>query len=64
MAAEKRPASDAFGNSQSIVKRQKSDANIRGGSSVAIVNHSAQNGALIQAVRLELSVLLAFSCRC
>ncbi|KAI9823361.1 MAG: hypothetical protein M1826_007772 [Phylliscum demangeonii] len=50
MAAEKRPASDVFGSSQSLVKRQKSDANLGGGTSVAVVNHSAQNGALIQAV--------------
>ncbi|KAF2206051.1 WD40 repeat-like protein [Delitschia confertaspora ATCC 74209] len=49
MSAEKRPAADAFGSSQ-LVKRQKSDANIGPGSSVAVVNGTAQNGALIQAV--------------
>ncbi|KAI9797211.1 MAG: hypothetical protein M1833_005620 [Piccolia ochrophora] len=50
MSAEKRPASDAFGSSQMVVKRQKSDANLGSGSSVAVVNNSTQNGALIQAV--------------
>lgn len=53
MSAGKRPASDAFGSQQVIVKRQRSDANIRGGSSVAVVNHSAQNGPLIQSVLLS-----------
>jgi Prp8 binding protein len=43
--AEKRLAT--FGSSQ-LVKRQKSDANMN---AVAVVNGSAQNGALIQAVR-------------
>ncbi|OCL08724.1 WD repeat-containing protein [Glonium stellatum] len=49
MSAEKRPAADSFGSSQ-LVKRQKSDANLGNGSSVAVVNGSAQHGALIQAV--------------
>ncbi|KAF2813016.1 WD repeat-containing protein 57 [Mytilinidion resinicola] len=48
MSAEKRPAAPSFGSSQ-LVKRQKSDANL-GSSAVAVVNGSAQNGALIQAV--------------
>ncbi|KAF2735721.1 cell cycle control protein-like protein cwf17 [Polyplosphaeria fusca] len=47
-SGEKRPASDSFGTTQ-LVKRAKSDANI-GNSEVAVVNGSAQNGALIQAV--------------
>ncbi|KAF2091027.1 putative U5 snRNP complex subunit [Saccharata proteae CBS 121410] len=47
MSSEKRPAGDSFGSSQ-LVKRQRSDANI--GTDVAVVNGSAQNGALIQAV--------------
>ncbi len=54
--AEKRGASDAFGVSQAIVKRQKSDANIGGAGTISIVNASAQNGALIQAVRGSLDV--------
>ena len=49
MSAEKRAAADAFGSSQ-IVKRQKSDANLGNGGTVAVVNSSTQNGALIQAV--------------
>jgi len=49
MSAEKRPASDSFGSSQ-LVKRQRSDGNLNGGTSVAVVNGAAQNGALIQAV--------------
>ncbi|KAF2100862.1 putative U5 snRNP complex subunit [Rhizodiscina lignyota] len=48
MSAEKRPAADSFGTNQ-LVKRQKSDANINS-NSVAVVNGSAQNGALIQSV--------------
>ncbi|KAI9732887.1 MAG: hypothetical protein M1834_003827 [Cirrosporium novae-zelandiae] len=47
MSAEKRPASDAFGSSQLIVKRARADENHN---SIAVVNNSAQNGALIQAV--------------
>jgi hypothetical protein len=50
MSAEKRAASESFGNAQ-IVKRKKSDSNL--GSEVAVVNGSAQNGALIQAVRMH-----------
>ncbi|KAI9754777.1 MAG: hypothetical protein M4579_004562, partial [Chaenotheca gracillima] len=51
MSAEKRPASDAFGSSSMVVKRQKSDVNMRNGSdAVAVVNNTAQNGALIQPV--------------
>ncbi|KAF2180339.1 WD40 repeat-like protein [Zopfia rhizophila CBS 207.26] len=49
MSAEKRPAGDSFGSAQ-LVKRAKSDANLGGGSAVAAVNGSAQNGALIQAI--------------
>jgi Prp8 binding protein len=51
MPAEKRLGSDAFGSSQLVVKRQKSDANIGGRNAVAVVNSTAQNGALIQSVR-------------
>lgn len=45
MASEKRPASDAFGSSQMVVKRP----NLGGtGKEVAVTNGS--NGALIQAI--------------
>lgn len=50
MAAEKRPASNVFGTSQMVVKRQKSDANLGDRTAVAVVNGNAANGALIQAV--------------
>ncbi|KAI9750412.1 MAG: hypothetical protein M1815_001786 [Lichina confinis] len=50
MSAEKRPASDAFGLSQAVVKRQRSEANIGANSVVVVVNQTAQNGALIQAI--------------
>ena len=56
MSAEKRPASNAFGSSQMVVKRQKSDANLGMGRAVAIVNGSPANGALIQAVSLPLMI--------
>jgi Prp8 binding protein len=42
MASEKRPASDAFGSSQMIIKR----ANLGNGKAVAVVDGSAANGAL------------------
>ncbi|KAF2017578.1 WD40 repeat-like protein [Aaosphaeria arxii CBS 175.79] len=48
MSGEKRPAANSFGSTQ-LVKRAKSDAGA-GSSAVAVVNGSAQNGALIQAV--------------
>ncbi|KAL6708845.1 hypothetical protein ACN47E_002252 [Coniothyrium glycines] len=48
MSREKRPAADAFGTSQ-LVKRAKADANLGGSTAVAVVNGSAQNGALIPA---------------
>lgn len=47
MSGEKRAASHSFGSTQ-LVKRAKSDVN--GSSAVAVVNGSAQHGALIQAV--------------
>ncbi|KAL1958857.1 hypothetical protein VTO42DRAFT_3694 [Malbranchea cinnamomea] len=50
MSAEKRPAQDSFGSSQ-LVKRQRSDADLRDNkNAVAVVNSSTQNGALIQAI--------------
>ena len=50
MSAEKRPASDAFGSSQLVVKRPNLGNN---GKAVAVVNGGG-NGALIQAVRAAL----------
>ena len=50
MAAEKRPASNVFGTSQMVVKRQKSDANLGGGSPVTLANGTGANGTLIQSV--------------
>ncbi|KAI9889729.1 MAG: hypothetical protein M1814_005028 [Vezdaea aestivalis] len=49
MSAEKRQASNSL-SSRQIVKRPKSDNKPKNGSSVAVVGHSAQNGALIQSV--------------
>lgn len=49
MSSEKRAAADSFGSSQ-LVKRQKSDANLANSRSVAVVNGTVQNGALIQTV--------------
>ncbi|OJD12652.1 hypothetical protein AJ78_06791 [Emergomyces pasteurianus Ep9510] len=49
MSAEKRPAQDSFGSTQ-LVKRPRSDSNLGNGSAIAVVNSSAQNGALIQAI--------------
>ncbi|KKZ65897.1 hypothetical protein EMCG_08402 [[Emmonsia] crescens] len=52
MSAEKRPAQDSFGSTQ-LVKRPRSDSNLGNGgsgSAVAVVNSSAKNGALIQAI--------------
>ncbi|MCJ1405477.1 hypothetical protein MMC11_008705 [Xylographa trunciseda] len=50
MSAEKRPASNAFGSSQMVVKRQKSDANLGNGSAIAVAGGQYGNGALIQSV--------------
>ena len=47
MSAEKRPASDAFGSAQLVVKRPNLGNN---GKAVAVVNGAGGNGALIQAV--------------
>ena len=46
MSAEKRPASDAFGSSQMVLKRP----NLGNGRAVAVVSGSAANGALITSV--------------
>ncbi|KAL8698831.1 MAG: hypothetical protein Q9224_001672 [Gallowayella concinna] len=50
MAAEKRPASNAFGSSQLVVKRQKSNIDLSDGRAVAVTNGNAAGGALIQSV--------------
>jgi hypothetical protein len=47
MSAEKRPASDAFGSSQLVVKRPNLGNNSK---TVAVVNGSGGNGAFIQTV--------------
>ncbi|KAL8698543.1 MAG: hypothetical protein Q9201_006512 [Fulgogasparrea decipioides] len=49
MAAEKRPASNAFGSSQLVVKRQKSNVNLSDRNAMAVTNGNAAGGALIQA---------------
>jgi ABC-type amino acid transport substrate-binding protein len=49
MSAAKRPASNSFGSSQLVVKRQKSSADING-KTVAVTNGSSSSGALLQAV--------------
>ena len=51
MSAAKRPASNSFGSSQMVVKRQKSNVDING-KAVAVTNGVAGSGALIQAVSL------------
>ena len=50
MAAEKRPASNVFGTSQMVVKRQKSGANLGDRNAVTLANGSRANGALVQSV--------------
>lgn len=50
MSAEKRPASNVFGSSQMVVKRQKSDANLGNGSAVSAVNGRSASGPLVQGV--------------
>lgn len=52
MAAEKRPASNAFGSSQLVVKRQKSNVNLSDGKAITVSNGNAAGGALTQAVSL------------
>ncbi|KAF6226396.1 hypothetical protein HO133_009262 [Letharia lupina] len=49
MSAAKRPASNSFGSSQMVVKRQKSNTDING-KAVAVTNGGSGSGALIQAV--------------
>lgn len=49
MSAAKRPASNSFGSSQMVVKRQKSSTDING-KSLAVTNGGSGSGALIQAV--------------
>jgi len=56
MSAAKRPASNSFGSSQMVVKRQKSNADING-KAVTVTNGTGTSGALIQSVSLPLSKL-------
>ena len=58
MSAAKRPASNSFGSSQIIVKRQKSNTDING-KDVAVTNGGSGSGALIQAVSSPLPSLIA-----
>ena len=50
MSAAKRPASNSFGNSQMVVKRQKSNTDINGKDLAVTGGGKSANGALIQAV--------------
>ena len=50
MSAGKRPASNSFGSSQMVVKRQKSNADLNNHKAVAVTNGGTGNGALVQAV--------------
>ena len=50
MSTGKRPASNSFGSSQIVVKRQKSNVDIGNRNAVAVTNGGAGNGALVQAV--------------
>jgi Prp8 binding protein len=53
MPAVKRQASESFSSSsQLVVKRQKSNADLRDGSALTVVG--GQNGALVQSVCLPL----------
>ena len=54
MSAAKRPASNSFGSSHMVVKRQKSSADING-KAVAVTNSGPASGALIQAVSVTFS---------
>ncbi|KAL9021949.1 MAG: hypothetical protein Q9185_000820 [Variospora sp. 1 TL-2023] len=49
MAAEKRPASNAFGSSQLVVKRQKSNVDLSDGKPVTITDGNATGRTLMQA---------------
>jgi Prp8 binding protein len=52
MSLAKRPASDSFGSSHLVVKRQKSNADLGDGRALAAKPATGANGALIQAVGL------------
>lgn len=62
MAAAKRAASNSFGASSIVVKRQKSDANLTDGRDLALSNGAARNGALVQAVSLPTLADVAVYC--
>ena len=61
MSAAKRPASNSFGSSQMVVKRQKSNADMNG-KAVAITNGGSASGALIQAVSTPLPNSYKYQC--
>ena len=50
MSVDNRPGIGAFGSTQMVVRRQKSDASLNSGTEVTVGGRSAQNGALISAV--------------
>ncbi len=58
MSAGKRPASNSFGSSQMVVKRQKSNTDINGKDLAITGGGKDANGALIQAVSLEICTKL------
>lgn len=64
MSAGKRPASNSFGSSQIVVKRQKSNADLGNHKAVAVTNGNAGNGALIQAVSLPFQLSRVTYCSC
>ncbi len=50
MSAAKRPASNSFGSSQLVVKRQKSNVDISNGRAVATISQGSGAGPLVYAV--------------
>lgn len=57
MSAAKRPASDSFGSSHLVVKRQKSNVELRDGRAGAVKPGIGANGALVQTVSLDTNCL-------
>lgn len=59
MSAPKRLASDSFGSSQMVVKRQKSNIDLTNGKAVATLGGNSGNGALIHAVGISVRLFYA-----
>lgn len=59
MSASKRLASDSFGSSQMVVKRQKSNIDLANGRAVANLGGKSGNGALIHAVGISVGLFYA-----